>query len=52
MERNGADRNSTFAFVPRLQAINPKHIDLMYTDKANVLVPKISSGGKRARLVG
>lgn len=42
-ERNGIDGNSTCAFKPRLQATNPKYIDLMYNDKANVLVPKINS---------
>lgn len=52
VKRDGADRSSTYAFKPGLQATNPKHADLMYTDKADVLAEKFSSVLKWARLVG
>lgn len=43
MKTDGADRSSTYTFKPRLQAPNPKRVDLMYTDEGNVLAAKFSS---------
>jgi len=43
VKRDGADRSSAYAFKPRLQTTNPKHVDLMDTDKADVLAETFNS---------